>query len=53
MNKFLNIEYMQELLTQYTNKQVWDMIEKISDPLKRLAYRQLFFLSGGSLDLDE
>ena len=53
MDKFLSVEYMQEKLSELGNKAVWDSIEKIADPLKRLAYRQLFFLSGGSLDLDE
>ena len=49
-NQFLSIEYMQEKLAKNGHKEVWNMIEKIANPLERLAYRHLFFLAGGVLE---
>lgn len=46
----ISIEEMAEMLAKYGNEMLWQMIEKLNNPLQRLAYRQLFFMVGGTLD---
>jgi hypothetical protein len=49
-NQFISIDEMTEKLEKFGAKQVWLSIEKIGNWKDRIAYRQLFFLAGGSLD---
>ena len=44
------IDEMEEKLNVFGNKQIWLSIEKIGNWQDRIAYRNLFFLAGGSLD---
>jgi len=46
----VSIEEMKDNLEKYGNDFLWQMIEKVTNPLQRVAYRQLFFMVGGTLD---
>jgi hypothetical protein len=47
---FVSIEEMQEKLAEAGDKMVWQNIERLGNWKDRVAYRQLFFMAGGSLD---
>jgi hypothetical protein len=46
----ISVEEMKSKLEESGNKALWGAIERISNWKGRLAYRQIFFLAGGSLD---
>jgi len=48
--KFVSIDEMKEKLEGFGEKAIWQSIEKIGNWQDRVAYRQLFFLAGGSLE---
>lgn len=48
--QFISIDEMQEKLSEFGDKTIWQRIEKIGKWQDRIAYRQLFFLAGGSLE---
>jgi hypothetical protein len=48
--KILSIDEMTEKIERLGHRAVWNLIEKIGNWQDRIAYRQLFFLTGGSLD---
>jgi hypothetical protein len=48
--QFISIDTMKEKLGEVGDKMIWQNIEKIGNWRDRVAYRQLFFLAGGSLD---
>jgi hypothetical protein len=50
--KFVSIDEMKDKLEEYGSKIIWQKIEKIDNWQSRVAYRQLFFLAGGSLESD-
>ena len=48
--QMISIDEMKDKLEEYGHKIIWQNIEKIGKWQDRVAYRQLFFLAGGSLD---
>ena len=46
----ISIDEMKEKIEQVGDKMIWQNIERIGNWQERLAYRQVFFLAGGSLD---
>jgi hypothetical protein len=48
--KFLSIDEMSDKLEKCGSRELWLAIERIGKWQDRIAYRQLFFLAGGSLD---
>lgn len=48
--KFVSIDEMTEKISEYGAKAIWLNIEKLGNWQERTAYRQLFFIAGGSLD---
>jgi hypothetical protein len=47
---FISIDEMKDKLGEVGSKMIWQNIERIGNWRDRVAYRQLFFLAGGSLD---
>ena len=51
MNKqIISIDEMKDKINKYGTKEVWQSIEKIGKWQDRIAYRQIFFEVGGSLE---
>jgi len=50
--QMISIDEMKDKLEKYGHKAIWHNIEGIGNWQSRIAYRQLFFLAGGSLDED-
>ena len=50
MENAISIEEMQSKIGEYGAKTIWLNIERIGDYQSRVAYRNVFFLAGGSLD---
>lgn len=50
--RFVSIDEMKEKLEEFGAEMIWQNIEKIGNWRDRVAYRQLFFLAGGTLDED-
>jgi hypothetical protein len=48
----ISIDEMKEKLAEFGNKAIWQGIERIGYWKDRVAYRQVFFLAGGSLEED-
>jgi hypothetical protein len=48
--QFISIEELQDKIFKLGSQVMWGEIEKINNWQDRVAYRQLFFLAGGSLD---
>ena len=48
--KFISIDEFKEKLEAVGDKEIWKAIEGIGNWKDRVAYRQLFFLAGGSLE---
>ena len=48
--KFVSIDEMQDKIEEYGEKALWQNIEQLGNWKDRVAYRQLFFLAGGSLE---
>jgi len=48
--QFISIDEMKDKLGEVGNKMIWQNIERLGNYKDRIAYRQVFFLAGGSLD---
>jgi hypothetical protein len=48
--RFVSIDEMQEKISEFGAKAIWQNIERLGNWQERTAYRQLFFIAGGSLD---
>jgi len=48
--KMISIEEMQDKLEEYGHRAIWYNIEGIGNWRDRVAYRQVFFMAGGSLE---
>jgi hypothetical protein len=48
--QFVSIDEMKEKIERFGAKRIWQNIEKIGNCQERVAFRQLFFLAGGSLE---
>jgi len=48
--KMLSIDEIKDKIFKLGCKKLWESIEKIGNWQERIAYRNLFFLAGGSLD---
>jgi hypothetical protein len=46
----ISIDEMKDKIMDLGDKPIWVAIEKIGNWQTRVAYRQVFFLAGGSLD---
>lgn len=51
--QMISIDEMKDKLEEYGQKAIWHNIEGIGNWKERVAFRQLFFLAGGSLDEPE
>ena len=48
--KMISIGEMRDKLEEYGHKAIWHNIEGIGNWRDRVAYRQVFFMAGGSLE---
>jgi len=48
--KMISIDEMRDKLEEYGHRAIWHNIEGIGNWRDRVAYRQVFFMAGGSLE---
>lgn len=49
-DRAISLDEMKDKIAEVGDKAIWQAIEKIGNYQDRVAYRQVFFLAGGSLD---